>query len=73
VDIVRYIEHICIRDDTFDALALKYYNEETLSNYIIEANPDYTGCVMFEGGERLQIPVLDMTVLPDSLPPWKRT
>ena len=32
--------HITAEGDTFDALALEYYNNEKLASTIIQANPD---------------------------------
>ena len=39
--VTGYLEYITREGDTFDALALQMYNEETLAHYIIEFNPDY--------------------------------
>ena len=71
--ILRYIEHTCIHGEAYDALALRYYNEETMADRIINANPEYGAVVTFEGGEKIKIPVLDLNELPESLPPWRRT
>lgn len=70
--ILSYLEHKCIRGDTFDALALKYYNEETLSAIIIKANRKHSDTVIFEGGETLMIPVIYGAPTPETLPPWRK-
>lgn len=71
-DTTRYIEHDCIRGDMWDALAFKYYSAESLAVNIMDANKDYAGVVMFEGGEKIRIPILEDTERPESLPPWLR-
>ena len=50
--IVGYIERTANAGETFDALALAAYNEETMATYIIKANPDLSDVVTFEGGSR---------------------
>ena len=72
MEAVSFIDYTCIRGDTYDALALKYYGNESMSTYIMDANPYYNNMVIFEGGETLKIPVLFDTELPESLPPWRR-
>lgn len=59
--------------DAFDLLALKEYGEETLSKYIIEANPGYCDVLIFEESVPLLIPELDLTNTPATLPPWRRS
>ena len=56
----------------WDALAFKYYSAESLAVNIMDANKDYAGVVMFEGGEKIRIPILEDTERPESLPPWLR-
>ena len=46
--VTGYLEYITREGDTFDALALQMYNEETLAHYIIEFNPDYADVLIFE-------------------------
>ena len=38
--VTGYKEYTTREGDTFDALALEMYGEETLAHYIIEFNPD---------------------------------
>lgn len=59
--------------DAFDLLALKEYGEETLSKYIIEANPDYCDVLIFEESVELRIPILENKEVPETLPPWRRS
>ena len=60
------------KGDTFDILALDFYNEESYSHYIIAANPDYCDVVVFEDGIELYIPEIDEYQNKESLPPWRR-
>ena len=69
---VGYIEHIAQQGDTFDALALAYYNEEMMASVIIGANPGYCDMLIFEGGEKVRIPVVESATTADTLPPWRR-
>lgn len=64
--------HITAEGDTFDALALQYYNDEKLASTIIQANPDYCGTLIFEAGVSLVIPNVSAVTLPETLPPWRR-
>lgn len=63
--------HITVRGDTFDALALKYYNEERLASTIIQANRDHCDTLIFDAGVVLVIPDAPVTALPETLPPWR--
>ena len=57
--------------DTFDSIALDFYNDESLSSAIIQANLQYRDVIIFEGGEVLQIPIIEVPAAA-TLPPWKR-
>lgn len=64
--------HITVEGDTFDALALEYYNDEKLASTIIQANPDYCDTLIFEAGVSLVIPDVYAVTYPETLPPWRR-
>lgn len=64
--------HITAEGDTFDALALEYYNDEKLASTIIQANPDHCSTLIFEAGVSLAIPDMPEVALPETLPPWRR-
>lgn len=64
--------HITKAGETFDGLALLYYDQEKLANYIIEANPEYCDTVIFDAGTRIRIPDRKRVQLPETLPPWRR-
>lgn len=61
------------RNDSFDLLALQAYGEERMAHVIAEANPAYIDVLLFEGGEELSIPLVDIVETPDTLPPWRRS
>lgn len=60
-----------VRGDTFDSIALLFYDDEFKANLIMEANPLYIKTIVFESGITLHIPILQEEVA-DTLPPWKR-
>ena len=64
--------HITVEGDTFDSLALQYYNDEKLASVIIQANLDYCDTLIFEAGIELTIPEVTTVALPGTLPPWRR-
>lgn len=64
--------HITAEGDTFDALALEYYNDEKLASTIIQANPDHCATLIFEAGVSLTIPDVSAVTYPETLPPWRR-
>ena len=64
--------HITVEGDTFDGLALKYYNDEKLASAIIQANLEYCDTLVFEAGVSLVIPAVSTVTLPETLPPWRR-
>ena len=70
--IVGYIEYTAQGGDTFDSIALAAYNEERMASTIIAANPDLTDLLIFEGGELVQIPIVETVTTADTLPPWRR-
>ncbi len=67
-----YQEYITEEGDTYDALALDFYDDERMASYIIQANPQYMEILVFEAGIRLRVPVLDRSERPATLPPWRR-
>lgn len=65
--------HITAEGDTFDGLALWYYNDEKQASVIVRANPDYCDTLIFEAGTELVIPDETEAVQPETLPPWRRS
>jgi len=70
--IISYKKYMTRQGDTFDALALEMYGEETLAHYIIEFNPDYADVLIFEANVPLRLPIVENVETPDTLPPWRR-
>ena len=70
--VTAYKEYITREGDTFDALALEMYGEETLAHYIIEYNPDYADVLIFDANVALRLPIVEDVETPDTLPPWRR-
>ena len=70
--VVGWKEYTTREGDTFDALALEMYNEETLAHYIIDFNPDYSDVLIFEANVPLRLPIVEDAELPETLPPWRR-
>lgn len=64
--------HLTVEGDTFDSLALQYYDEEKLAHEIIQANPDYCDTLIFDAGIELLIPDVSTVTYPETLPPWRR-
>lgn len=61
-----------VEGDTFDALALEFYDDEKQAGLIIQANPDYCDVLIFEADVELKIPIVEFVELPETLPPWRR-
>lgn len=70
--IVGFIKYTAQGGDTFDSIALAAYNEERMASTIIRANPDLSDVLIFEGGELVQIPIVETITTSDTLPPWRR-
>jgi len=69
--LAKYYKYTTIQGDTFDAIALDFYNDEKKSSVIMQANPDYIDVLVFDAGTELRIPIVEATA-PSTLPPWRR-
>lgn len=67
-----YTEYIASAGDTFDQIAMAAYSEERMASTLIEANPEMSDVLIFEGGEVVRIPIVKKVQTLDSLPPWRR-
>lgn len=65
-------KYTTVAGDTFDLLALEFYDDEKSASAIIQANPDYCDVLIFEAGVVLSIPDEASVALPETLPPWRR-
>lgn len=70
--VTGYKDYITREGDTFDALALEMYGEETLAHYIMEFNPDYSDVIIFGANVALRLPIVENAETPVTLPPWRR-
>lgn len=58
------------QNDTFDKIALYFYDDEKLATYFIEANPEYSNVLIFDEGVLLNLPRLER-IETTTLPKWK--
>lgn len=70
--VVAYYEYETRQGDTFDELALQFYDNEKLSHLIIDFNPQYSDYLIFDAGIELRIPIYETDQSASTLPPWKR-
>lgn len=63
--------YIAQAGDTFDSLSLDFYDNERSSSTIIQSNLKYRKSLVFAGGEKLFVPIVDASPAA-TLPPWKR-
>ena len=68
----NFYKYITKEGDTFDMIALNFYNEEKMATTIIEANPDYADAVIFDADIELIIPIVQDTEGIETKPPWRR-
>lgn len=52
--------YIAGNGETFDMVALNYYGDEKYAPDIMLANPQYSGRTVFEGGEKLLLPAVEV-------------
>lgn len=71
-DITGYKDIKTVEGDTFDGLALEFYDDEQQAGLIIWANPNHCDTLIFEAGVELRIPIVKNVALPETLPPWRR-
>lgn len=68
---IDFITAVAAAGDTFDMLALDYYNDELLSSLIIHYNPQHAGAIRFEQPTTLIIPIINEKDT-DALPAWRK-
>ena len=64
--------YTCRAGESFDLLAGQAYGHETMASAIIAENPDLCDTVLFDGGEVIDLPLVDRVDSPETLPPWRR-
>ena len=72
INITGYSDYYTAEGDTFDRIALDFYNEEKFAHLIANANPMECDVLIFDAGVYLHIPTIDTVDYPDTLPPWRR-
>lgn len=70
--VLNNLIYTTVEGDTFDIIALDFYNDEYLSKHIIDANPDHAKTINFKAGVKIIIPVIKKPVSSNTLPPWQR-
>lgn len=71
------LEYHCSANESFDSIALAVYGDEKYAPDLMNANPSYCGQTVFNGGETIALPVLDVpdandeTKLANTIAPWK--
>jgi len=66
----EYYEYTTMQGDTWDSIALDFYNDEYQAKAIIDANPEYSAVLIFDAGVVLKVPVIEEQAA-ESLPPWR--
>lgn len=68
----KYYKYTTKEGDTFDMIALNFYDEEKMATTIIEANPDYSDVIIFDADVELIIPIVEGVDGIETTPPWRR-
>ena len=69
----QYTQYTTIQGDRWDLIAQKAYGDATMIQPLLEANPSVPLTPYLDGGIKLNVPVLDLVTVEQSLlPPWKR-
>ena len=62
-----------VAGDTWDSIAFDFYTDEMMSTSLIQENKEYADVLIFDGGERLILPILDEDEeTPATAPPWRQ-
>ena len=69
---MEYKTHIATVGEMWDQIALKYYGDEMKASFLLANNQEMTDILIFEGGEKVRIPIIKESELITSLPPWRR-
>lgn len=70
-------EYHCSANESFDSIARDVYGHERYAPDLMNANPEYCGATVFNGGERLKLPALEIpkrngeAILANTIAPWK--
>lgn len=64
--------YIARQGQLWDQIALEMYGTEMKASFLLEHNQELTDILIFEGGEKVKIPIIQESELITSLPPWRR-
>ena len=64
-------QYIVPQGKTWDMISIDFYDTPYRTKELIDCNPKYADILIFEGGEALNIPILEEEKSA-SIPPWKR-
>jgi Phage Tail Protein X. len=68
---MAYYKYTTMQGDTFDTVALAFYDDEMKASAIMQANPDKIETIIFDAGIELRVPVIPSESA-STLPPWRR-
>ena len=57
--------------DAWDDIATVSYGDPLLISLLLYANPNLADRVLLEGGEVIEVPIIDLSAVPLT-PPWRR-
>lgn len=64
--------YIARQGQLWDQIALEMYGTEMKASFLLEHNQELTDILIFEGGERVRVPIIEESETLQSLPPWRR-
>lgn len=68
----KYYKYETLEGDTWDSIALDFYNNEFKATDIMKINPEHMKTIVFQSGIILKIPTIEEERISSTLPPWKR-
>ena len=63
--------YTCKAGDTFDSIALAFYDDEKYAELLMTRNPALVGRMVFAGGEQMLIPTMENTAIDTEKAPWR--
>lgn len=67
---IKYNTVTVQRGSTWDRIAHETYGDAFLMSEILDANPEYSNVITFEGTERIKVPVLQSEPVIKVRTPW---
>lgn len=64
--------YIARQGQAWDQIALEMYGTEMKASFLLANNQELTDILIFEGGERVRVPIIESSETLQSLPPWRR-